>query len=356
MKKLLLSLFLAAISTASSVAQQQAYYNGIDFDLTGVPLKNQLTTLITNTHTKNLSYSQVWDAIKATDLDPTDATHSKVLLLYGWMANTSGTENTARRRSKNANGGNAGNWNREHTYAKSLGTPNLETSGPGADAHHLRASDVTRNGMRGNSKFAQGNGNSNAVGAYWYPGDEWKGDVARMMMYMYVRYQQRCLPTNVGVGNSDVTPDAMIDLFLQWNAEDPVSPIEIQRNEYLANTSNPYAQGNRNPFIDNPYLATKIWGGPAAEDRWGISSTKSTDDIIFALFPNPSSTNRITVQSTSEITNIHILTIDGKIIRNIDNPEFNRNLYEISDLKSGLYFITLKNTSGDSTTKKFIIK
>ena len=50
-------------------------------------------------------------------------------------------------------------WNREHTYPKGLGTPNLGTSGPGADAHHLRAADVHRNGDRSNKLFGNGSGN-----------------------------------------------------------------------------------------------------------------------------------------------------------------------------------------------------
>ena len=43
----------------------------------------------------------------------------------------------------------------------------------------------------------------------------------------------------------------------------PVSAFEIQRNNVIEG-----AQGNRNPFIDNPYLATLIWGGNPAENKW----------------------------------------------------------------------------------------
>ena len=60
----------------------------------------------------------------------------------------------------------------------------------------------------------------------------------------------------------------MIQILLEWNAEDPVSQIEVQRNNYLGDRTNQYAQGNRNPFIDNPHLATQIWGGPDAENKW----------------------------------------------------------------------------------------
>ncbi|MCP1996051.1 endonuclease I family protein [Flavobacterium sp. HSC-61S13] len=256
--------FLFYNTTVAQPADQLTYYQGVDFSLTGVAFKNQLIRKITATHTKQLSYKQVWNAIKICDLDPTDP--SKVLLLYGWKNTNKGIQ--SRTRNKEDNGGAKGDWNREHTFAKSLGKPNLDITGPGADAHHIRASDVDWNAARGNLKFADGLGNSGKSGNGWYPGDEWKGDVARMMMYMYLRYNTRCLPNNVGYGSTKATPDGMIDLFLKWNAEDPVSEIEIQRNNYLANTKNAYAQGNRNPFIDNPYWATQIWGGAAAQDRW----------------------------------------------------------------------------------------
>ena len=181
-------------------------------------------------------------------------------------------------------------WNREHVFPKSLANPILDTSipGPATDAHHLRAADRGRNSARNNRKYGRGSGNSNYSSldfhegldgpntAAWYPGDDWKGDAARMIMYMYMRYGAVCLPTAVGVGSKEFTEDDMIDLFLQWNVEDPVSDIEIARNEYHENTSNYAAQGNRNPFIDNPYLATRIWGGNSADDSWGIYKNSDT--------------------------------------------------------------------------------
>ncbi len=52
----------------------------------------------------------------------------------------------------------------------------------------------------------------------WYPGDNWRGDIARIIMYMHIRYDQDF----DNVGN--------LDLFLEWNAEDPVSVLEVQKN------------------------------------------------------------------------------------------------------------------------------
>lgn len=272
MKKLLTLIFLLATFL---VWAQESYYSDVNLNLTGLSLKNALATKITTTHTNFLTYTpDVWEASRVTDENPNNTT--QVLLIYGWENGTDGDVTNDRARDKFNNGGSIGEWNREHVYPRSLGTPNLGTDGPGADAHSLRPSDVSTNSSRGNKKFASGSGNAGAVTGGWYPGDEWKGDVARMMMYMYLRYNTRCLPSNVGVGSNTGTPDDMIDLFLQWNAEDPVSDFERQRNTFHENTSNTYAQGNRNPFIDNPYLATRIWGGPEAEDTWGIYTGDDT--------------------------------------------------------------------------------
>ena len=77
-----------------------------------------------------------------------------------------------------------------------------------------------------------------------------------MLMYMYLRYN---LPWH------NVTTEGL-GLLLKWNAEDKVSSLELQRNNIIEE-----AQGNRNPFIDNPYLATKIFGevkGYPAQNTW----------------------------------------------------------------------------------------
>lgn len=240
------------------------YYKDIDFTKTGSSLMDVLATKIISSHTNPVSsYTPgVWDALKQSDLDPTDNT--KVLLIYGYNDND-GNYVTDRTRDKNETGGTQGSdWNREHVYPRSLGTPGFTNeSTPGSDPHHLRASDVKMNSNRDNKKFATGSGNAGDVSGNWYPGDEWKGDVARMMMYMYLRYGNQCLPKNVAVGSVATSDSNMVTLLLQWNAEDPVSEFEKNRNNVIATI-----QGNRNPFIDNPYLATVIWNGDAAENTW----------------------------------------------------------------------------------------
>ncbi len=295
---------------SSFVNAQQAYYSDVDLSLEQDALKSALAQKIIATHTNFLTYTPgIWEASKITDSDPDNA--SNVLLIYGYN-DTDGNHVTDRSRSKDLNGGNEGtDWNREHTYPRSLGTPNLGSEGPGSDAHHLRPSDVIMNSDRGNRKFIDGSGNAGAISGGWYPGDEWKGDVARMMMYMYLHYGNRCLPTNVGIGTDVSSFDDMIDLFLKWNAEDEVSQIEIQRNAYH-DSNDTYAQGNRNPFIDNPFLATRIWGGQVAEDIWGIYSTdddEAPSAVTDLTTSNPMGTS-IDLSWTAATDNISVVGYD----------------------------------------------
>jgi endonuclease I/chitodextrinase len=283
-------LFLTFITSFSISFSQETYYNDVDLTLAGTALKDALAVKIIATHTNMLDYTpDVWNASKITDQNPTNT--DEVILIYGWE-NGSDSDITNDRTRDNSlqdiGDGSSFRWNREHVFSKSLANPKLETDDPGAgtDAHNLRPADRGRNSERNNFKFALGSGNSQRSSVTyngpdgantrgWYPGDEWKGDVSRIVMYMYLRYGNQCLPTAVAVGDKQFTTDDMIDLLLNWNAEDPVSAIEIARNTYHSNTSITTAQGNRNPFIDNPYLATRIWGGNSAEDRWDLY--KKTD-------------------------------------------------------------------------------
>ncbi len=356
--------FIALAFTSALFAQAGAsspYYNDVNFNQTGTALKNALATKITTTHTRTLSYDQAEQALKIVDLDPNDATNTNVLLLYGFSDNicpsSASDDKDHRRRNKSSDGGGAScQWNREHTYAKSLGTPNLGTSGPGADAHHLRASDVQRNGDRGSEKFAAGTGNSHDItSSTWYPGDEWRGDVARMMMYMYLRYGNRCLPKNVAVGNPASTDSNMIDLLLKWNAEDPVSEYEDNRNTYLGDASNAYGQGNRNPFIDNPYLATLIWGGQPADNRWPALATQSFDLLsTVSVYPNPSNDHRINIQSEIALDQIELTNINGQLVQVIRKPKAQNNVYTLENLPQGFYFVRL-SSENQTLTKKVIV-
>ena len=334
-------LLLSLVVSISLQSQVLPYYEDVDLSLNGQALKVALSEKVSDTHTTFLRYTpDVWNALKRADLDPTDP--SKVVLIYGYD-DTDGNFKTDRTRGVNRNGGNRGNdWNREHVYPKSLGRPNLGTTGAGADAHHLRPSDVDRNSSRGSRKFAEGSGHSKITNqgqnqGNWYPGDEFKGDVARMIMYMYIRYGARCLPVNVAIGNRVPADENMIDLFLEWNAEDPVSDLEIQRNQVLHGI-----QGNRNPFIDNPAFATSIWGGPQAEDRFNTTIEEPVEENISL---------RITFDNYPEETSWSIIDTDGAIVLASDGTYRDQpdgaTIVVKEVLTSGCYTLQMKDTFGD---------
>lgn len=299
--KLKLSFLVSIFSFLLYAQSAPSYYSGVDFTQTGNGLKSQLATLITTTHTQTISYSAgLASLFKTSDADPENP--ANILLMYG--SQSSGTHQRSRPYS--------GQWNREHVYAKSKGTPNLGTSGPGADGHHLRPADNTLNSTRGSLLFDDGAG----AAAYktsrggWYPGDEWKGDVARIIMYMYVRYDGRCLPLNITMNPNTYSAD-FPDILLKWNIEDPVSDFERQRNNVVFGI-----QHNRNPFIDNPYLATLIWKGPAAQNTWpdtfsgGTSSDTETPSVPVNLAVTGTTSSTISLAWNASTDNIAVTGYD----------------------------------------------
>ncbi|WP_328908389.1 endonuclease [Streptomyces sp. NBC_00234] len=237
-----------AQARTASAALDDTYYQAA-LGKTGPELEAALHTIISS-QTK-LTYSQVWDALKDTDEDP--ANSSNVILLY-----------TGRSQSKNENGGDADQWNREHVWAKSHGDFGTAT-GPGTDIHHLRPEDVSVNSTRGNKDFDNGGSQlGEAPGNYtdsdsFEPRDAVKGDVARMILYMAVRYEGddsfADLEPNENVNNGSAPYIGRLSVLKQWNQEDPPDSFEQRRNDVVFDRY----QHNRNPFIDHPEWVEAIW-------------------------------------------------------------------------------------------------
>jgi endonuclease I len=217
---------------------------------TGAALKQSLHDIIDDHH--ELSYSDVWEALRNTDEDPNNP--NNVLLLY-----------SGRSQSELSNGGNVDDWNREHVWAKSHG--DFGTSmGAGTDIHHLRPTDVTVNSSRSNLDFDNGGSPHREAPESFYDSDSWeprdsvKGDVARMLFYMAVRYEgdvsdEVDLELNNYVNNGSDPYHGKLSVLLEWHEEDPVDEFERRRNNIIFEDY----QGNRNPFIDHPEFAEMIW-------------------------------------------------------------------------------------------------
>lgn len=347
--------FILFLLPLSLIAQTPSYYNSIDFSQSGDNLKNQLATLITNTHTTQVyytssSYTDTWDVMEVSDLDPVNL--QNVLLIYGYNDTDTDTQNDRTRDvSLSCHVSSCvGLWNREHVYAQSLATPALNTDDPGTgtDVHNLRTVDGSMNSSRGNRLFEDGSGNAHILSSTgrFYPGDEWKGDVARILMYMYVRYQSQCLPSNIAYSTTNYAPNHdMMDVLLDWNAEDPVSEFEERRNNEIFNV-----QGNRNPFIDNPYLATLIWNGPTVQDTWGtLFSNEYENTQNITIYPTFATAYIYVSNPNNQTYTYQITDFTGKKIDTNSTP----SPININHLSHGIYFFTVI-TSTNQISFRFI--
>ncbi|MGD9910623.1 MAG: endonuclease [Candidatus Izemoplasmatales bacterium] len=229
------------------------YYAAATGETTASVLKAYLHNIIKGHH--SVGYSQVDENLGITDEDPNNA--NNVILFY-----------TGRSQAKSTFGSLVDQWNREHIWANSHGIDDQEPAY--SDLHHLRPTDVSVNSIRGNLDFSTVEHiSANLVsdtygdsiitrnyedGVYFEPRDEIKGDVARMLLYMTVRYEGDVSgepDLELVNGVTTTTSNNLGDLatLLQWCIDDPVDDTERLRNEAIFGIQN-----NRNPFIDHPEL------------------------------------------------------------------------------------------------------
>jgi len=318
--------FIVFVSTfISSVAFAQipsGYYNNAQ-GLTGEELKNSLHNIIDN-HTEH-SYDALRDYIlKNTDEDPNNS--SNVILLY-----------TGRSQAKSTFGGNVGEWNREHVWAKSHGDFGNDPPA-GTDAHHIRPSDVQVNSARGNLDFDMGGSPvSGAPGCYrdsdsFEPRDAVKGDVARMIFYMATRYDG-----SDGVPNLEVVDQVntypnprhgKLSQLILWNAQDPPDAFEINRNNVIYYDY----QNNRNPFIDHPEYVDDIWGDP--------SNVQTTTSMEVSVYPNPTENTLNVVIDLTDALQYSIHSIYGNQIAKGSLTTTVSNI-DIALLSNGIYFLSI---------------
>jgi endonuclease I len=208
--------------TVRAASGYAGYYASLT-GLSGDALKTELARII-STGVKTISYSATSYVLDETDADP--AKPGNILLVYN-RASVSGVWDGAT------------TWNKEHVWPQSkLGTAS------DSDLHNLKPSNPTINSSRGNLPFVAGTGAYGVRGSGWFPGEDDKGDIARIVFYMNTRWG---LAINSGIGS--------LSTFIQWHNEDPVDDFERSRNESI------YAnQNNRNPYIDHPELVALVYG------------------------------------------------------------------------------------------------
>ncbi|MBU1093769.1 MAG: endonuclease [Firmicutes bacterium] len=216
----------------SSVYTYEGYYEGAD-GLSGTNLEAFLRTVVTTGFT-GVTYGDARYILDETDADPTNS--SKVILVY-LGTSVSGAWDLGV------------TWNREHVWPQSLLGVDAVNSvvNVASDLQNLKPADPSENTSRSNDYFDE----TGLSGSY-EPRDEVKGDVARILFYMTVRYSNLEL---VNSTNPSVYQMAMLNTLLQWHLQDPVDTFEQHRNDVIYSY-----QHNRNPFIDHPEFVEKLWG------------------------------------------------------------------------------------------------
>ncbi len=222
---------------------------------TGAALRSSLNQHAALGHVRK-TYTEVWEAIKYTDEDP--ANTANVILIY-----------TGRSQAKTANASvNSSDqdaWNREHVWPKSHGFPD-EAQWAHTDIHHLRPADASVNSTRGNKDFdwggtAIGEAPGNFTDADSFePRAAVKGDIARMMFYMAIRYEGSDATgvPNLELADTTGTTGNLLGkrcALITWHRQDPVDASEIRRHARIVER-----QGNRNPFVDYPAWAEELFG------------------------------------------------------------------------------------------------
>ena len=271
-----------------------SYYSSVE-GLTGDDLLEGLATLSNQKHRTYTTYSQIWGAVCYSDADPTNPGYILDFYTQTSIPNDYDTEF----------------WNREHVWCQNLSAGTYGTTGAGADIHHIRPTFKSVNSSRSDNKY--GNlGKSNAryysielntvdeskttsndilygyrSSSAFEPIDDVKGDVARIVMYVYMHYSKEVSANKSGSykGNLPITNVIYAssereawDLLINWNELDPVDPFEMNRNDYCASVT-----GLRNPFIDHQDYAEKIWSedyyteGDSKDDE-GTTTPPSTSD------------------------------------------------------------------------------
>jgi len=338
----------------------QNYYQEADGKSSG-ELKEALYQIISNhiTYPYTSSSTDTWDIIQLSDQDPEN--HDNMILVYTGRSQDKGYRDGTGNYSQyeNGNGNQNNSWNREHVWPKSHGFPD-EDDNAYTDIHNLKPCDRSVNSSRGTKDYDFGGSeHSEAIECLtdsdsWEPPNSVKGDIARILFYMVVRYDPGYDHNNNSFDLELVdytTPNnnepilGKLSSLIQWHNDDPVDDFEINRNEIIYEF-----QENRNPFIDHPNLVNFLWGDSAG-DTWNenLGLNNLSDKLI--IFPNPSS-GLLNFNKTLNNEKIEVFSLKGDKI--LDKKVINSNSLKL-DLESGVYLLKISNNSR-VVNSKIIIK
>lgn len=243
----------SSTASTSQSSDVQAYYASISDSLTGTDLLNALNSLNGSKKKKNVTYNGMKTFAAKCDIDPDGS--GKIIGFYD-----------------NAKIGpawdSAATWNREHVWPDCRGGNLVE-----GDAHMPRPASVSVNSDRGSKGFGTESYDPGKYVAYY------RGVCARIIFYCAIANKSLKLiedPINYSGGSPSDSMGCLSDM-LRWNLQylpsdtsftggnDLARRVELNRNEVIQKDSD--GQGNRNPFIDHPEYACRIWGNTNSTTR-----------------------------------------------------------------------------------------
>lgn len=219
------------------------YYNGLDDSKTGTDLINALHDFNESKITKLTGYSSILGAGFYTD------NHGEDGKIYGFYEDQSIT-------SVSGSG-----WNREHVWpaSRTQNGRDEETDPVEMDCLHIRPTDPSANQSRSNIFYGQSSPNFDPG----YQIEAYRGEAARIIFYVAIKDPVLKIEDidNVDYKSRPNTMGKLSDM-LRWNLQYAVRDQELYRN-----SGSQYKQGNRNPFVDHPEYACKIWGSTNSTTR-----------------------------------------------------------------------------------------
>lgn len=269
-------LWFLSLATSVRADIPVGYYDSA-LQLAGAALRTALHDIIDN-HQRfpyTSTATDTWDLLSILDEDPDNAANILTIYRNVSVEKSDHTQSTG--------------WNREHTWPSSYGfAADGACNYPYSDIHHLRAANPSYNSSRGNrvydactsgcteypvdglvvSNWGSGTGSSGS----WQVRADRRGDIARTMFYLDVRYEggvhagtgcaepdliltdDRTLVVSNSSSNHSVAYMGVLSSLIEWHLSDPVDEAELARNDLVYGF-----QGNRNPFIDHPEYVCEVF-------------------------------------------------------------------------------------------------
>ncbi len=260
-----------------------AYYSSLNTSTSGTDFLGKLRSFNLDKRKKTTGYGAGGTSVSNstfiyTDYDPTKTATDGNGQVYGTqiLSFYSGKSVTS--------------FNKEHVWPDSHGGNKVE-----ADIFMARPTIAAENSNRGNSFYVEGMCHDKNGWDPWtafgdnigcYQNEAIRGECARIIFYCCAASDALHLETNNTpiTFASSATMGNLADM-LKWNALYPVNEREIRRQD-----GGQYLQGNRNPFVDHPEWAAKIWADydektRAVVDTYGDGSGKQVSSLSISGTP-----------------------------------------------------------------------